>query len=658
MKKTTLRRGTAVALAGLAVLPAYSMVASAASYSTNIYEFKYGTVSEVKSTAKADRLLANNSYVTDYDFDGVFTVSNLDQFDLTDSVVTSWCVNGSGNWVYMDEWTNEEIKVEDYVSNRGGSLGLSFVFKTKAERDAAIASIKAGVKSDYTAKANKAYSQLSKDLTQANNALYKKDTDLADESYKSMIELANAEYENSDKGSDAKERLSEKKKEASTYKTEAYKAASEAKAARSKQATAALAEFKEVYAIGNFDFDHNDDLFVIDDTATIVSYETYGNKISKATYDGTSGNALVDLLSCYYHTTGERVDSQNYAFKGEIIPATDRKKDLYDEYVMSDKWVLFSVFVEGGTTDNNYTTESGSSSSSSSSSSSTTTTTDVKYSTPASSYRTPSNTVYRSSATGMYYPNLAALRSVEGSDVSYTTRTPSTYYSSTYCYFDPVDGTYRASNTGSYTYKVTSNDTTTADYSDPYYYWYINQGYTTTTSSDSSSATMGKKSGWTAIAKSLSSTKSGTVTVKINDEDTIPSSVMSAIKGKDVTVNFVLDNGVTYKVNGEDVTTAKSVNIDTTYNTKNVSKSLVKAAVKKNDGVSSAQLSIDASSLGFTSDVTIKLSSKRAGYSAKLYRYNSSKNSLVLVDSATIKSNGKCTFENVTKGGDFVVVVY
>ena len=144
----------------------------------------------------------------------------------------------------------------------------------------------------------------------------------------------------------------------------------------------------------------------------------------------------------------------------------------------------------------------------------------------------------------------------------------------------------------------------------------------------------------------------------MNDETTVPASVLAAIKGRNVTVKFVLDNGATFTVNGKDVTSAKNVDIDVTYNTKSISKKLIQTAYSKNDAVSSAQLSIDAASLGFNSDLTVKFSSKRAGYKAKIYRYNASRNSLVLVDTATVGSNGKTTFDNITKGGEFVVVLY
>lgn len=297
------------------------------------------------------------------------------------------------------------------------------------------------------------------------------------------------------------------------------------------------------------------------------------------------------------------------------------------------------------------------------------------YSTPLSSYRYPSTYSYYSYDTGMYYPNLNALKSVEGSNATYKTVVPATAYSSTYCYFNPITGSYTSSALNSSSYSVDylyyyyGSDYYNYysyygyyDYTDPYFYYFLNKDYSSSSSSsskDTTTATLGTKTGWTSIAKYLKSVASGsTATIDMNSETVVPASVMSAIKDRNVTVKLVLDNGVTFTVNGKDVTTAKDVDINTTYNTKSISTKLIKAAYKKNDAVSSAQLSIDAGTLGFNSDVTVKFSAKRSGYKAKLYRYNAAKNSLQLVDTATIGSTGKCNFDNVTKGGEFVIVIY
>ncbi len=200
-------------------------------------------------------------------------------------------------------------------------------------------------------------------------------------------------------------------------------------------------------------------------------------------------------------------------------------------------------------------------------------------------------------------------------------------------------------------------------YGDPYYYYWMSKYGTkddddSSNSNDTTTAAIGKRKGWTAVAKYLGNLKSGSsVKVSMNYETIIPSSVTSAIKGKNVTVQFVLKNGTVFTINGKDISSAKDININTAYNTDNVPSKLVKAAYKKNKAVSTAQISIDSDSFGAAADITVKFATKRAGYTAKLYRYNPSKKTLSLVDSSKIQDNGKCTFGEVTKGGDFVIVI-
>ncbi len=254
-------------------------------------------------------------------------------------------------------------------------------------------------------------------------------------------------------------------------------------------------------------------------------------------------------------------------------------------------------------------------------------------------------TNYFSSITGNFYTTYtSALAASNGNAANVVTFNDSYYdyyynYLYGYDYYDYLNGYY---------------------YNDPYYYYWYNKYYGSSSSSkDTTTATVGNRKGWTSISSYLKKVSNGSsVTVDMNKETEVPSSVLSAIDGRNVTVKFVLDNGVTFTVNGKDVASAKNIDLDTTYNTKNISNKLIKAAYKKNDAVSSAQISIDEGSFGFTSDVTVKFNTKRAGYKAKLYRYNSSKNNLSLVDTATISSNGKCTFDDVTKGGEFLIVLY
>lgn len=276
---------------------------------------------------------------------------------------------------------------------------------------------------------------------------------------------------------------------------------------------------------------------------------------------------------------------------------------------------------------------------------------------------------------GRYYPTLSsALSAADGSYARitkiYDYSKPQTNYFShtTGRYYRTYSEALRASGNSSsnvYTFSYYSSnyydDLYGYDNVD-YYYWLLRQGNSDSTSSsknnDTTTASVGNRKGWTAVSKYLSSLRSGSsVSVSMNTETSIPSSVTSALKGKNVTAKFVLSNGVVFTINGKDISTTSSIDIDTAYNTNMVPTKLVKAAYKKNKAVSNAQITISGGSFGAEADVTVKFATKRAGCTAKLYRYNPSKETLSLVDTAKVQSNGKCTFGDVDKGGNFVIIL-
>ncbi|MBP1561277.1 MAG: hypothetical protein J6C96_08565 [Oscillospiraceae bacterium] len=273
-----------------------------------------------------------------------------------------------------------------------------------------------------------------------------------------------------------------------------------------------------------------------------------------------------------------------------------------------------------------------------------------------------------------YYPTLSDALAAAGHDYSKLTKV-SDYSKPASNYFSNVTGRYyasyeaalAASNGVSSRVTTFSGYSTTVDAYDPYYYYFLNGYYygypygTTTYKVEDGDATLhnnSKKGGWSYLAKYLENVKAGSsVSIDMNDQTSVPKDILSAIKGRNVDIVLYMDNGAVFTINGKDVSSAAKTSLGVKYNTDYIPSKLVKAAYKKNKAVSSAQLSLNGDSFGFEADVTVKFSAKRAGYVAKLYRYNSSKNTLSLVDSSTIKDNGKCTFNNVTKGGDYVVVI-
>lgn len=334
----------------------------------------------------------------------------------------------------------------------------------------------------------------------------------------------------------------------------------------------------------------------------------------------------------------------------------------------------------------------------------------------SSTYYVPTSARYASDisylgANGIWYPNAEALYMVTG-ESAIEIKIPEIKFSEKYHYFDPGYGYYVSSRTAEYIidvssgtsyisgynlyysthtekYYATYSEALTASendplkvadvsnyitgyyyngkYYDPYHYYLLMQQGGNTVSSDTSapsvsstgsSVTINSTSGWATVADYIAAAESGkTISVNMKDETVIPSTVTSALKGKNVTLKLKLSNGTIYTINGNNISTAKVIRIKSEYNTNNVPSKLVKAAYKKKNAVSTAQLTVSNNSFGAKVGITVKFAAKRAGCMAFLYRYNESKNSLSLIDSSTVNSSGQCTFDGIAKGGDFVIVL-
>ncbi|MDY2847389.1 MAG: hypothetical protein SOU50_04135, partial [Oscillospiraceae bacterium] len=163
---------------------------------------------------------------------------------------------------------------------------------------------------------------------------------------------------------------------------------------------------------------------------------------------------------------------------------------------------------------------------------------------------------------------------------------------------------------------------------------------------------------WSNLATYIKKVKSGSVVqITMNGASTVPDTFMSALKGRNVTVVFNMDNGVKWTVKGTSVTTAKTVNLSVSYDADAVSEKLVKKATK--DAVAAAQVSVgtgDGSDMGFKGYCTIKFSSNRANQFAKSYVYDKNDNTLTLVSKSMTDDNGYVSFV-ASENGVYLVVL-
>lgn len=257
------------------------------------------------------------------------------------------------------------------------------------------------------------------------------------------------------------------------------------------------------------------------------------------------------------------------------------------------------------------------------------------------------STTYYYYYNGKYYGSLAAAQAAGGTalgvDISYV---PYNYYYNGYYnnYYNYYNG---------------------YSYYDPYYSYRNVLNNKTSTSSSSKEAEDGepyiygqkKKAGWDTIVGYIEKASSGTnINVDMNGSVVVSESVMKALKGKNVSVTFILDNGVKWAVNGKNITDPRAVTIYTEYNIKYIPDSLVKKASQ--GAVSKAQIGVSTSfdSLGTKASVSVRFNSSKAGCTAIAYRYDPETNSLKGVSKSTVQKDGRCTI-TVKDGGPYLIVL-
>ena len=135
--------------------------------------------------------------------------------------------------------------------------------------------------------------------------------------------------------------------------------------------------------------------------------------------------------------------------------------------------------------------------------------------------------------------------------------------------------------------------------------------------------------GWTAIEKKIEDaiktlTESGTkksINIDMNGTTTVPKSVLDTLKGKDVTIIFDMGNGISWTVNGKDVTGASSdINFGVKTNTNAIPVDIINKVAGERTSV---QMSLEHNGeFGLTAALKLNLEPKNKGMYANLFYYN------------------------------------
>ncbi|MGN0350988.1 MAG: cohesin domain-containing protein [Roseburia sp.] len=139
-------------------------------------------------------------------------------------------------------------------------------------------------------------------------------------------------------------------------------------------------------------------------------------------------------------------------------------------------------------------------------------------------------------------------------------------------------------------------------------------------------------------------------------EEVISSNVFESLMGKNVTVEFKLENGVVWKINGKNIKNPKDIDLGVAMNSTNIPEAAFEMIT--DDGIQyEVQFSLDFDGdLGGTFELSIPVGTKGTGFFGNLYYYNPSTNALEYMQTGSIDENGMVTF-SFTHASDYVVAV-
>ena len=168
------------------------------------------------------------------------------------------------------------------------------------------------------------------------------------------------------------------------------------------------------------------------------------------------------------------------------------------------------------------------------------------------------------------------------------------------------------------------------------------------------------KEGWDVIREEAKQAPAGEeITVDMNGTTKVPGSLFDLIRGEDVTVVFAMDNGITWSVNGRDVTVegVRDIDFGVKYGEQaegNIPVSVITNVTgeKFHTGLS---LAYDGE-FGFQAVLTLNMDQKNAGLYASLYYYNEQTGEMEFICEEEIAEDGSVAL-TFTHASEYILVV-
>lgn len=167
------------------------------------------------------------------------------------------------------------------------------------------------------------------------------------------------------------------------------------------------------------------------------------------------------------------------------------------------------------------------------------------------------------------------------------------------------------------------------------------------------------KNSWELIAEQLENAPdSDIIDVEMNGTTTVPGDIFDTIKGRDVTAVFHMGDGITWTVNGKDVTAAgKNIDLGVVFGGeagKTIPVEIINNVTGERYSVN-LTLAYDGE-FGFRATLTVNMDKKNAGLFANLFYYNEQSGELEFICAGEIDSQGEVGL-TFTHASDYTIIV-
>ncbi|MGN0320227.1 MAG: InlB B-repeat-containing protein [Lachnospira sp.] len=162
---------------------------------------------------------------------------------------------------------------------------------------------------------------------------------------------------------------------------------------------------------------------------------------------------------------------------------------------------------------------------------------------------------------------------------------------------------------------------------------------------------------WDSIRRKTENAKNGdTITIDMNGETLVPGDVFNDIKGKDITIILDMGDGISWTINGKDITSDNVGDID--FGVEIGTNTIPVDIINKVFGERyTMQLSlVYEGEFGLTAVLSFKLDSKNAGLYANLFYYNVNSGELEFICADEIDADGTVRLA-FTHASDYAIVI-